>query len=117
MTVQSNRSVRVSPSVSTRATAAASGSTSFALNSNRGHPRGHRERVADRGTGLQTGRQPDDGNAVAPGHFGELPAGGGDDSPGAQRLGRLVARDRLLRVARIARAEDGAVWQHARGQL
>ena len=83
----------------------------------RSHFRRDGEHVADRRAGLEAGRQPDHRDAVAPGRIGELPTGGGDDSPGAQRLGRLVAGDRLLGVAGVAGAEHGPVGQHGRGQL
>ena len=63
------------------------------------------QRVADRGAGLEAARERDDGHAVGAGALGQRAAGGGDDARRAGVLGRVVGRDRLLRRARVARAE------------
>ncbi len=68
-----------------------------------------REGVADRGAGLEPGGHADHRDAVGAGELGDLAAGRGDDPLRADGLGGRVAGDGLLRVARVAGAEDGAI--------
>ena len=76
--------------------------------------RGH---VADRGARLEPARQRDHGHAVLACQLGEAPAGGGHHPRRPDDAGRLVARQRLLRVARVGGAEHHRVGRRPARQL
>ena len=65
--------------------------------------------VADGGARLEAAGDRDHRHAVGAGQLGELAAGRHDDAAGAEHAGGLVAGERLLGVARVARAQHRRV--------
>ncbi len=65
--------------------------------------------VGDGGAGLQPARHRQHRDALGARRLCERAAGRGDDAPRAQHAGGLEAREGLLGVAGVARAEDGHV--------
>jgi hypothetical protein len=77
---------------------------------------GDHKRIGHRGPRREAPGQRDDGYVLGPRCIGELPTGGGDDPPRPERAGGLVDGQRLLGVARVARAKHHAVRRGPGGQ-
>ena len=74
------------------------------------------DRIGDRGPRLESTRQWNHRDAVRPRRRRELAAGRGDDPPCAECAGGLVGGERLLGIARVARAQNRCVRSRPRRQ-